>query len=89
MSNTVINWRFWHWHLQVVRWSDWRGWIRSGRSPITLMRNDWHRGRGSLRYPESMGGALQDPEWKRVEFYEGKRYAVALVALIVLAVLFL
>ena len=46
MSNLILNWRFWHWHLQVVRWGDWRAYLRDGRSPITLMANDWHRGRG-------------------------------------------
>ncbi len=85
MSNTIINWRFWHWHLQVIRPGDWRGWIRDGRSPVTLTANDWHRGPGSLRYPKSAGGRA-DPTWRRVEFYEGRRYLLVPVALIALLV---
>lgn len=85
MSNTIINWRFWHWHLQVIRWGDWLPWIRSGRSPITFMANDWHRGRGSVRYPGSLEGE-QDPEWKRVELYEGRRYLAVPLALVALLI---
>lgn len=85
MSNTIINWRLWHWHLRVIRWGDWPGWVRDGRSPITLTCNEWHRGPGSLRYPERLD-FQQDPEWKWIELYEGLGYVPALLALIALIV---
>lgn len=85
MSNTIINWRFWHWHFQVLRLSDWGWTIRDRRSPVLLFPNDWHRGRGSVRYPESLGGQ-QNPEWKRIEFYDGGAYAIALALLLVLII---
>lgn len=83
MSDTIINWRFWHWHFQVRRWCDWIPLIRSGRSPIAIFANEWHRGLGSVRYPSVLRGR-QDPEWKRVQFYEGKCYLIGLIAAVAL-----
>ena len=77
MSNLIINWRFWAWHFQVVRWGDWRSYIHHGYSLVTFTRNNWHHGLGSVRYPAALGGK-QNPDWKRIEFYQGKRYAAAL-----------
>lgn len=42
MSNTIINWRFGSYHLQVVRLGDWRSEIKMGRSPITWRHNPYH-----------------------------------------------
>ena len=85
MSDTVINWRFWHWHFQVRRWGDWPGLIKRGRSPVTLFPNEWHRGLGSMRRPLSLAGD-QDPAWRRIEFYEGKPYLIFPLMLIALAI---
>lgn len=79
MSNLIINWRFWIWHLQVVQRGDWRSYRAAGLPLITWTRNDFHlEPDPSLNWP---------PLWRRpVAFYEGKRYAIAL-ALIVGALL--
>jgi hypothetical protein len=61
MNNTIINIRFGAWHLQVVRFGDWRGEISIGRSPVTFRRNDWHA-KGSLE--------RSDPEWRWFQIYE-------------------
>lgn len=41
MSNTIINWRFFVWHLQVVQPSDWRAYRQEGRSIVTWRRNPY------------------------------------------------
>ncbi|WP_310532549.1 hypothetical protein [Novosphingobium sp.] len=42
MSNTILNIRFGSRHLQIVRFGDWLGEIRMGRSPITFRSNPYH-----------------------------------------------
>lgn len=71
MSNTIINWRFWAYHLQVLRLSDWR-WENRSRI-IRWDRNAYHAKGGPGR---------KDGFWSPVELYEGKRYAVGLVLII-------
>lgn len=79
MSNTMINWRFWVWHLQVLQFSDWR-WSDRGRI-VRWSRNDyWSRGGRGREVRE--GG----DRWTPVAFYEGRRYLIVLVALIALLV---
>ena len=41
MSNTILNIRFGSRHLQIVRFGDWLGEIRMGRSPITFRHNPY------------------------------------------------
>lgn len=36
MSNLIVNIRIWRWRLQVVRFDDWSGELRMGRSPLRL-----------------------------------------------------
>lgn len=72
MSNTIINWRFWAYHLQVVRPGDWRGYIESGQPIITWFHNGYHRRGGE--------GRRQRPWWP-IQLYEGRRYALALAVL--------
>ena len=75
MSNTAINWRFWAWHLQVLMWRYWPGSIRRGewRSLIRISHNGyWSKG----------GRGRRADEWTPVALYDGKRYAVGLIALI-------
>ncbi len=40
MSNLILNIRFGEYHLQVTRFSDWRGWRYN--FPITFRRNPYH-----------------------------------------------
>lgn len=78
MSNTVINWRFWAYHLQVLQWRDWswRGW-RGGDRIIRWSRNDyWGKG----------GPGRCSADWTPVAFYEGRRYLAVPAALIALLV---
>lgn len=81
MSNTIINWRFLAWHLQVVQPGDWRSYLRDGVPIIRWSRNPYHA-RG--------GAGRREGWWNPVAFYEGRRYLlliIALIALIVWAVL--
>lgn len=79
MSNTVINWRFGAYHLQVVRWGDWRSMIRAGGSPITWGRNGYHA-------PGGPGRAAQG--WTWIALYEGRRYALLLALIAATAIWF-
>lgn len=58
MSNTILNVRFGSWHLQIVRFSDWRGELIMGRSPITFRHNGFH---DAARHTE--------PGWRWFEIY--------------------
>ena len=49
MSNLMINWRFWQWHFQVVRFRDWLGELRMHRLPFRWSRNAAHAIGGSAR----------------------------------------
>ncbi len=65
MSNTIINWRFWAWHLQVLRWGDWRWNVRHNGWPIRICRNAyWAKG--------GIGRSTDD--WTPIALYEGRRY---------------
>lgn len=77
MSNTIINWRFWAWHLQVVQPGDWRGYWREGLPIIRWSRNGYHAAGAPGR---------REPGWRAVELYEGRRYALALALIIALLV---
>jgi hypothetical protein len=57
MSNTILNWRFGTRHLQIVRFRDWIGEIRMGRSPITFRVNPYQAWRRH-----------SDPTWTWFEF---------------------
>ncbi len=59
MSNTWLNVRFGTRHLQIIRLSDWRAYIRDGRSPITFREN---------RYQAALRET--DPTWRWFAFYE-------------------
>ncbi len=77
MSNTVINWRFWAYHLQVLRWSDWRWNVRENGWPVR-----WSLNRAHLK-----GGVCRsEPGWRPVAFYEGSEYLPVPVLLIALAI---
>lgn len=73
MSNTMINWRFWHYHLQVLQWRNWswRGW-RDGDRIIRWSRNDYHAPGGRGR---------EEDGWRAIEFYEGGGIGAALAFL--------
>lgn len=74
MSNTVINWRFGAYHLQVIRWGDWRCYMREGRSPITWRRNGYH------------AKPLRPANWQRVQLYQGRGYLALPVAMLAAAI---
>ena len=77
MSNSMINWRFGAYHLQVVQPGDWRAYRREG---IPIVR--W----SSNRYHARGGPGRRQGWWMPVAFYEGRRYALALAALVALTV---
>lgn len=77
MSNLMINWRFWTYHLQVVRFSDWSSYLRSAHPIVTWTRN--------LRH--APGGLSRGAGWRPVEFYTGRGYAFALAALLAMIVI--
>lgn len=77
MSNTVINWRFWAWHFQVLRWGDWPGSIRRGDwgDLIRISHNGyWAKG----------GRGRESDEWFPVALYEGGGYMIALIVLVLI-----
>lgn len=79
MSNTVINWRFGAWHLEVLRWDEWPLAIRLGlwRDLVRWNRNLWHAPGGTGRL---------DPDWRWLEFYDGAGYVFVLLGLAALLI---
>lgn len=68
MSNLIINWRFWLWHLQVVQPDDWGPYRRAGRPIVRWSRNAFRHPLGSLLPP--------------IAIYEGWRYFLGLIVLL-------
>lgn len=75
MSNTIINWRFWSYHLQVTRPRDWR-WRRRG-DIIRWSHNPYH---APGRYYR------EQRDWPRVDLIAGAGYAWGALALIALLI---
>lgn len=77
MSNTVINWRFWAWHFQVLRWGDWRWNVRHNGWPIRISHNGyWAKG----------GRGRESDEWFPIALYDGGGYMIALIVLILILI---
>ncbi len=73
MSSLIINWRFGGWFLQVEPWRHWRSYYGAAKdrrrhisAPVTLRR---------VPNRPKVGESS-------VAFYQGRRYAVAIVLLI-------
>jgi hypothetical protein len=62
VSNLIFNMRFGAYHLQIVRFYDWRWMIREGLSPITINFNGYHAKGGPAR--------RNNTNWKWWEWYE-------------------